>query len=182
MKKLQKITTTKTTVECYKVRGSRGLWADLTIDMNGKSGRIQIASDYGSWQNYWGSCGEQFKDFLIGLNIEYASGKFGADKWFDLEKTISSMARTITEYADSKEQKAELFNELRQLKDCSGKEEFISVVQNCDKIMELNNHCPDICHSINPMFQRFWDECWPHFLNVLREEIAVEKLENILKD
>lgn len=181
MKRLQKFTTTKTTVECYKIRGSRGLWADITIDVNNEGGRIQIASDFGDWQNYWGSCGEQFKDFLIDLNIEYASGKFGADKWFDLEKTISCMARIISDCADNKEQKAELFNELKELKDCSGKEEFISVVQNCDKIMELNNYCPDMCYSIDPRFQRFWNELWPQFVNTLKEEVKYEKLGTILK-
>ena len=79
-----KFTTTRSTVECYKIRSDRGLWADITIDANGKAGRVQIASDYGSWENYWGACGSEFKEFLCGLDIDYAAGKFGESKWFDL--------------------------------------------------------------------------------------------------
>lgn len=96
---------TKTHVECYKLRrpGTGDGWADITLDVNGNAGRIQIASDYGSWEHYWGSCGCPFKEFLINLSkdIHYAAGKFGEGKWFDQEATMADMMgqNTISPHA-----------------------------------------------------------------------------------
>ena len=57
MKTQLELTVTKSTVEVYKIRSNEFAWADITIDASGNKGRISIASDYGSWQNYWGACG-----------------------------------------------------------------------------------------------------------------------------
>ena len=95
--KTENMTIEKTTVECYRLRHSSGMWADITIDANKETGRIQIASDYGSWQNYWGSCGKPFKLFLQSLDKYYVAGKFGASKWFDAVKTVAEYRAVIKE-------------------------------------------------------------------------------------
>ena len=76
----KKYTVTKSTCEVYKLRHECGMyWADITLDCASKSGRIQIASDYGSWQNFWSCCGCSFKEFLTRLDMQYTAGKFGAE-------------------------------------------------------------------------------------------------------
>jgi len=158
----------KTTVESYKVRCDSFYWADITIDADGKMGRIQIVSDFGSWQNYWGACGCSFKEFLQKINIDYAADKFGAHKWFDLDRTIISLKERINDYTDDKE---DLLKELESLESSSGKDEFIHIMHNCDEIMKMENYYPDMIYSIEPGFKRFWKEVWPVFTNQLSKEL-----------
>ena len=42
-----------------------------------------------------GACGSSFKKFLVGLSIDYAAGKFGESKWFDLDSTIKTLKDRI---------------------------------------------------------------------------------------
>ena len=171
------LTLTKSTVECYKIRSSKNSnWADITIDSNGSTGRIQIASDYGDWQRYWGACGSSFKEFLTKLNIEYAADKFGADNYFDLDKTINSLKSQIEEFCESESAdiKQELLNELKILeKESSCKEEFVHKMWDSPKLLEMTDNSPDLCMSITPLFKRFWDEMWPTFIQELKNEIQV---------
>ncbi|WP_405329522.1 hypothetical protein [Leeuwenhoekiella sp. LLG6367-2.1] len=166
-----KTTISKKTIELYKIRGEHGIYADISIDDSGNNaGRIQIASDYGSWENYWGACATSFKQFLIGLDIHYTAGKFGADRWFDLDATIESLKDQIKDYTRDKLELRELNSELSSLKNCSCKEEFIAVMQGCESLMDMTNHCPDLCTDISPAFKSFWLNLWPAFINELKSE------------
>lgn len=180
-----KYTTTKSTVECYKIRGEKGLWADITVDANGKTGRLQIASDFGSWQYYWGACSSNFKDFLIGLNIDYVASKFGESKWFDLDKTILSLKNQINEYTKYDpidELKNELLSELKILEDeTSCKEEFIQKMWDSPKIMQMSDQTPDLATSISPSFQNFWNTIWQEFKIVLEVEKGFTNLKTNTK-
>lgn len=171
--KEDKYTIKKTNVECYKLRFKAGFaWADITIDAADRTGRIQIASDYGSWEYYWGACGIEFKEFLVGLNISYAAGKFGEDKWFDQIKTIEALKIRIKEYTIEKEELYELNLELSNLEDSSCKEEFTAKMWLSDKIMEMEDHCPDMINDISPSFKDFWNKIWLLFIDELKKELA----------
>lgn len=164
----------KSTVECYKIRHSSGMyWADVTIDSQGTKGRIQIASDYGSYQNYWGACGTNFKDFLSRLNIEYAADKFGADRWFDLDKTIASLRIRISENIDNKEEISKFAEELIQLNNSSCLEEFVSIMHDCHNIMDFECGTPDITYGITPQFKKFWKHVWPILLEQFKKETEI---------
>ena len=166
-------TITKCTVECYKIRKSTGLWADINIDEEENTGRIQIASDYGSWQYYWGPCGKSFKKFLIGLDIGYASGKFGESDWFDLDATIKYLKNRIDEYGFDDDEKESVLNELNELTDVSCKEEFVHIVSNCDLIMNMEDGMPNMCKNISPTFKNFWETIWQVFINELKKELDI---------
>jgi hypothetical protein len=167
-------TTTKSTVECYKMRSTKSsAWADITIDANGNTGRLQIASDYGSWQYYWGACGLSFKDFLISLNLHYVADKFGEGNWFDLDKTISNLKSNInefTQYDTIDDLKNELLEELKNLEESTGKDEFIHKMWDSPKIMDMADGTPDLATSISPQFQNFWNNIWQDFKEVLKAE------------
>ncbi|WP_281991224.1 hypothetical protein [Aquimarina aggregata] len=154
----------KSTVECYKIRCDSFYWADITIDASGNQGRIQIASDFGNWQNYWSACGMPFKDFLKKLNIGYFASKVGADKWFDLDKTIEGLREHVNDYAQDKDLKDGLKKELSYLELSDGKDEFIHKMYESNLLMDMTDQCPDMVYSIEPSFQRFWDELWPVFI------------------
>jgi hypothetical protein len=164
-------TIEKTLVECYKLRSTTGsYWADITIDSIGTKGRIQIASDFGSYQNYWGACGCSFKEFLQRLNIEYAADKFGEDKWFDLDATIKLLRERILDEFHHEDDKDEVLSELKELESCSNKEEFCDQIRNCKNIWQMEDGMPSLCYAITPQFKRFWDEIWPVFIDHLKKE------------
>lgn len=147
-------------------------WADINIDSQGTKGRIQIASDYGSYQNYWGACGCDFKKFLIGLNIEYAADKFEADRWFDHDATIRDFKYSVLEerrFENITSKKArEIYDEIETLKDYTDKESFGSQMWNCSELMRLYDHCPDIKTGISPLFRKFWDGPWQIFISNIK--------------
>jgi hypothetical protein len=172
----KQFTITKSTVECYKIRHESAMyWADITIDANGTTGRIQIASDYGSWQNYWGACGKSFKEFLCGLDKHYVAGKFGAGQWFDLEKTIRHFKRNILEYRRGEELSAEkarqIWDELKQNFDSNLSGFLQQLENNCEYTMNHFDWSPDLIYGIDPSFEKFWNELWPVFINTIREEL-----------
>lgn len=180
-KDLNKFSTTKTTVELYKIRHPSGLyWADITIDNHGSRGRIQVASDYGNYSNYWGACGEGFKKFLTGIGIHYAADKFGADRWFDFEKTIKEFKRRIIETKEyrgiSKDEAKILLNQVKYIQEnCSQNEhEFAHIIWEQRELMRFFDGSPDLCYSISPQFQHFWDSVWQVFIAQLKTELATE--------
>ncbi|NDW19455.1 hypothetical protein D0T53_11120 [Dysgonomonas sp. 216] len=155
-------------------------WADITLAYEGNTGRIQIASDYGSWQNYWGACGSSFKVFLTKLEMEYTATKFGADDWFDLDATLKSMRSQIKyhqkEWGLSKADAKELFDEVDSLEDCSSVHEYHHKVWNdCDKLYSFFDAADFTCtKDVTPQFKRFWVEAWSVFINQIKEELCTK--------
>ncbi len=168
---LQDFIISKTQVECYKIKGKHGMFATITLDYSGNQGRISIASDFGNWSNYWGACGSGFKNFLVGLDIHYAAGKFGEGHWFDLDKTIAGLKEMVNEDLPCDIIHDELNEEIKQLEETSNKEEFIVCMWQCKNIMRLQDGAPDISYDISPTFKSFWTKLWPAFIQTLKLEI-----------
>lgn len=171
-------TITKTNVECFKLRHPSGMyWADITLDYEGKSGRIQIASDFGSWQNYWSAAGPDFKTFLTKISIDYAATKFGAGSHFDLEVNTDKLLSEIEHLKKESHIDRKTYNackkELEYLKnECCNEHHFYSELSRQGNIMNLIDPADwDFKNSIEPGFKRFWNECWPVFINQLKSEI-----------
>ncbi len=170
-------TITKSTVECYKIRHTKSFyWADITVDHNGGTGRISIASDFGDYQYYWGACGDSFKKFLCKIGIHYAADKFGADRWVDVAKTLRMYKdqilndRRIDCIEADKARK--IFDAILTIEEnASHTVESISYeMQQQEVFMEHWDYTPDICYSITPQFLNFWKEIWPVFIQQLQEE------------
>lgn len=170
----------KTTVELYRLRFDKlSIWADITIDSQPNSGRIQIASDFGDWQYYWGSCGCSLKEFLTDLNKHYLATKFGESNFFDLATTIENLrAEIIAEFPYNLASKQNLFEELKELEESSCENEFIHKMMSCDRIMEFCGHQPNISRCISPRFTEFWDKIWPAFVAELKKELSPEPAES----
>lgn len=165
-----KYTISKSTVECYKIRHTSGMyWADISVDANGKQGRITIASDFGSWQNYWGACGSNFKEFLCGLDQHYVAGKFGADKHFDADATVKSYRETMATL--SRRDKDIVLLEINHLADnYAHKDEFMMALNDMPGIKGMYEGCPDFVYTITPGFKQFWEKVWPVFVEELKKE------------
>lgn len=171
-------TITKSSIECYKLRTESGMyWADITIDSKDNTGRIQIASDFGSWQNYWNACGCPFKEFLTKLDIHYFAGKVGASKWFDFDKTILQYKEYVlherrNEFIEA-EAARKMFDEIKLL-DENGESGFQQTMFNdCPTLMNQFDGCPDTHTDINPHFRKFWEMVWGVFVKELKSEFEL---------
>lgn len=181
---IAKYTIEKSQVECYKIRHPSGMyWADISIDTKpgARSGRIQIASDYGDYQYYWGACGPSFKQFLTKINMDYAAGKFGADHWIDVDKTIKVYKKHVIEQRKSEdltsEQARNLWDQIESLYDDApygNDSHFYAILSQKDDLLDLFSHHPDIYRDVTPQFRTFWNTCWQVFLNQLKEEMKEE--------
>lgn len=171
----------KSTVECYKLRHTSGMyWADINVDAKDKTGRIQIASDYGDWQFYWSSCGSTFKQFLTELNIEYVAGKFGEGRHFDITRTIKLNKEIVLEHRKEESisaiQARTMWTELEELENyCDTEKEFYNEWYNKEELPKFFEEMPDTVDGINPRFKVFWDNCWSVFCEELKKEIAIAK-------
>lgn len=171
---------TKKVVECYQLRGvnqSSG-WADITIDAAGSRGRVSISSDYGSYQNYWNSCGKPFKKFLLDLNMEYAADKFGADRHFDHAGTMEIYRLSVLERRRSegisKEKARKVWDEIKSLNTCWYEEDFKSKLNECSNLLAYFDWCPEFSRGVTPRFKKFWKECWLVLCEELKKEIQGE--------
>lgn len=168
----------KSTVESYKAREIGFGWADITIDARDESGRIQIASDFGDWQFYWTHCGKPFKEFLMGLDINYTASKFKANRHFDLEKNINAIRNELNEQLEngtiSNVKHSIAIDELKEIQEtCSENvHEFWNQISQTEHLYnEISGSDWETVNSIDPGFERFWNEIWLPFTKHLKEEI-----------
>ena len=164
------MSVSKSVIECYKVRAS-GEWADITVDDVGKSGRIQIASGYGTWGCWWSSCGVPFKQFLIELtnDINYVAVKVGAARWFDHEATMRELRKQVSDH-NNEEEKVMMEVELEVLENCTEVKTFICLAYQSNALSKLWDCGPDIHYDILPAFKHFWTTLWPVFVEELKKE------------
>ena len=176
------VTISKHSVEVYKIRGAKlGGWADITIDANGKTGRISISSSHGDWAHYWGACGCGFKDFLCGLNIGYVAGKFGCASVFDFEETIKGWKQSVLEYRKtgscSAEYARKVFNEIKGIEnDQPSKEYLYCMLHNSESLLDFFEGVPYFETIIDPAFVFFWNEIWPVLTSQLKQELQTAEV------
>jgi hypothetical protein len=103
----------KKKIDLYQLRDSKGefCWADIAIDSGfDKSGdrernwfRISISSDYGEWAYFWSHPGDNWREFLCKVSMDYVAGKFDCDRYFDLEATVRSLKQDVINWRKDKE-------------------------------------------------------------------------------
>ena len=168
----------KSTIQVYYLRGEYGYWADISLDIGENSGRCSIASDWGSWSNYWGACGSSFKDFLTHLDIHYFAGKVGESHWLDVDATILEWKREVLEYRRRDEITAEfardIYDEIKELEDCDSAL-LVAESYHKDALMKFNDYCPSTVTGVSPRFRNFWDKAWNPFV----EELKLEALQEV---
>lgn len=177
MNELKDFSINRTKCELYKIRHKSGMyWADITLDYTESTGRIQIASDYGDWQNYWGACGCGFKEFLTRLDIFYTAGKFGCSNWFDINKTIEVLTEAINERFEQEDIDADkrdsLLAEVEKLSGCGQHEYWSLMSYDLEELGSFFEPCEIPNETgITPQFRQFWNEAWAVFIEQLKSEI-----------
>jgi len=170
----------KSTIELYKLRNGSRDFADITIDDNGNAGRISISSSYGNWSNYWAACGESFKKFLCGLDIEYAANKFGVQEFIDLPKTIQKFKVKILDAekneAIKKDEARILISELKEIEESANQRDYFVLMVQQQNLMKFFDFMPSPETDINPQFRAFWNEFWKPFLVHLQSELCAAEI------
>jgi hypothetical protein len=172
-------TVTKSSVELYQIRfGDSSVgWADITIDAQGTMGRIQIASDYGNWQNFWGACGTDFKSFLGQINKDYAATKFGVEEWIDVAGTLRMYRELVIQYRRDgsleEEEAREIYDEIALLEYASRTtlEREVDQTEHLSRFVYGMAGYPGYQYEPDAQFTHFWEKVWP----VLLAEFAREK-------
>jgi len=168
------ITTKPATL--YQIRPKKGSgWANITIyehqsKLNG--GDLSIQSDWGDWQYRWNNCGESFKEFLCGINLDYMAGKFGVDKHFDFEATVRNWRQQVDDNEDYWDDDTFILRVRMDINSIepSTKDGVIHQVYNCNALMDFHGGTPDLCYVIQPQFLTFWNGIWQGFIEHLKEE------------
>ncbi len=173
---MNEYTVEKSTVECYKLRMPDGMYyADITIDCEGKAGRISIASDFGNWSTYWGSAGPSFKEFLLEINMDYFASKVGEDNKLNFERTIFGYKRLIRELRREEnigQQTArEMYDALDDMEEFDTEEAFCNEMYRHKALHELIDGYPDVITEVGIGFRRFWDGPWKIFKEEIKKEL-----------
>lgn len=168
----QSYTVTKTTVECYKLRHSSGMyWADITIDETGpNAGRIAIASDFGSWNTSWNAMGGTLKEFLPKCDIGYLCKNFASRTHFNADATIEGLKKTLIEHVrqghtDIKGARP-VFDQIVECEGYYHKAEFEHFIYNQRELMGYFE-TPELIMEYDPGLVRFFDMVWPEFIKAI---------------
>lgn len=168
----QSYTVTKTTVECYKLRHSSGMyWADITLDQTGpNAGRIAIASDFGSWNTSWNAMGGTLKEFLTKCDIDYLCKNFANRTHFNADATIKGMKDVLfqhrrKEWIEQGEAR-KVYDAIVGLAGCHEKWEFEHHFFS-DSNLTVFFETLDISMEFEPGLIRFFEMVWPEFIKAI---------------
>jgi hypothetical protein len=174
----------KNTIELYRIRLEKSGWADISIDDNDKAGRISIASDWGSWEYYWGSCGSSFKEFISSLNIHYVACKFGEDKYINVEKSVFGWKKSVIEQRRDEEITSDfarlVYEEIKELEENCAPMDLVEACRSQTNLLEFSGYSPDFVKEVSPRFKRFWEKVFMHFQQHLKDEIESAKPKDFL--
>lgn len=164
------MTITEKTLQVYNLRFEQGFWANITLDAGHESGRLSIASDWGTWSYYWGSCGETFSKFLSSLDIEYMARKFNEANYVDVLSTIRLYSKLILEgrrAGDITALDARLaFAELKELRSC-GAASFTDDEHYRYELLRVLQY-PSSVRIVSPRFREFYTMAWKPFIEHLK--------------
>lgn len=185
-------TVKKSTVEKYSIRND-GEYATICITewgpdqrasgSNYYGGEIMINSSYGAFANAWSACGEPFKKFLIGIEMDYFMGKClgrGATVFDGSASYKAAVARVLDARRNndlSKEDARELYDELEycqsELEDseASFTAAIYRVPSNGDQSRVFDEAYEMLVDMPNPQAVGFWKKLWPAFEAELKNEL-----------
>lgn len=175
----------KSKVDLYQIRAESGsgscAWADIVLVLGEKSVSVMITSDYGSFDYLWNGCGMPPKEFLCGLNFDYAMKKLTNYKLNvpDTEKYPDEIKERIAEALENecvtKEEASEIQSELLEICDeFQYSRELLNYSlynhSSFEKIFGDSEALPSAT-TINQKAIDFWNDIWVHFIVELKKEI-----------
>lgn len=170
----------KDVCEKYTLRFENGVdYAMFTID---ETGMFNCQSSFGNYSYKWYAFGDNFKEFLSGLDYGYLLTKLCNKNYFDVQNYIRDSKKAILEerrlYDLSKEEARTLWTFFdRDIDSCN---DSISIVRNeffyNEGLSEVlgpepwySKYWPEFEYSPNQL--AFVNKVYPAFANLLKEEL-----------
>lgn len=159
------------TYDIRKATCKVGHYEMLTDDEGGR-GRVVVLSlgEDRAWTYCWpkknrGGDGTLL-EWLAGTDIGYVAGKFRADTWFDVRKTVQSVHEYINELRRldvfTGSQAARLHQRVDDVHSEDGWEDFVREMPDRS---EEDGRIDDVYEhrhtGVDPWFRRAWDAVWP---------------------
>jgi len=181
-------TVKKSTVEKYSIRAGHE-YATICLSQWGPAqqglregyygGEILINSSFGSFNHAWTSCGEPFKKFLIGIDMDYFMKKCLGTSYrvYDGEATFKGVVQHVLEYrrdgSYGKVQAREIYDDLieSQSEIESSEEAFGRSTDGW-----LDEYYDFIQYMPAPQAVGFWKTIWPVFEAELKSETAQREM------
>ena len=182
---MEKYTYNKVTATTYRIRGEHFLWANITVRpfKNKKyfGVEINIKSDYGDYQYTWGSMGSDYVDFLSNVDYSYFMGKMRSNRGggyrFSSERSEKLIREKIKRYrreGNITAPKAREFWDALEYVEFNSKEGFFyTLMETRELFEELYGSDPiaiDTADEYDPQCRGFWENIWPIFLDILKNE------------
>lgn len=156
-------------IERYKIPNERHEgWAVIHIDSKGFFG---VVSDYGNYAFHWTSFGEDFKEFLVGLDWDYLYGKLThTQRVYDGDGTERSIKQHILQRRHSRQMTREQARDEWALLDESEVDHHTDVGYALWRARtELNTYEGDFYQTMHePQCRQFCEKVFPRFIQALR--------------
>ena len=169
----------KSTIEVYRIRKDNAWLSDISVDGQGRKVRITVASIHGNWSYYWGACGEDYKTFLVSLDIHYVARKTKNNGFFDVEKAVAELKGNIIECRKEEDITAKearsYYDAAKHLASYSDINEY-EYEHSQSSLINFGSGYPTLSFSIDPRFRQFWQTSWKAFIEKIKEEIEVAKV------
>jgi len=162
-----------TTLRRYTVRNPAGEWIGIFVISD--DGYFSTVSDFGSYAHYWSNAGPCFRTALARLTPDYLLGKLSRRDWYDGEATARAVRRHIKEYRRERHITALFAREEWDLVEvCDSLDSRESFTRWYDET-KINDASEFAEYDYPPQARAFGEKAWPHFVAVLRAELAAER-------
>lgn len=172
---------TKQKIDVYKIRHDNScVWGDITVEFGKTSAQVMINSDYGSYAYNWFSTGENPKQFLCDINMDYAMEKLSDYKLYepDTDKYSEEIKNSIIESRKdermTKEEARTAWDDMLGVLDDypSGDIMYHSLIEHehFDKVFGDFEALPS-ARRVKPKHVHFWEKVWTPFTDALKIEM-----------
>lgn len=173
----------KSMTETYTLKGDHCLWAKINLECINESVNVMISSDFGEFSHYWGCCGTNPKEFLIGLDMHYAMKKLmgSTNNMYeaDFPARLNSVKKMIIQ-----DRKVLILG--KDTAKCAW-DEIVEIIDECGNSEDVyfnlcfhSKYLDDVFQDfgsiptdtkLKPKVTAFWNEVWLPFVEYLKEEI-----------
>lgn len=181
-------TVKKTMIENYTLHFGHGDMAKINLECWKGGGAFSAITSYGNYGYMWNSIGQRhFKEFLSGLNFDYAMGKLTSDggnmMMADTERTQKEIRKDIIEKRKSeeidKDSARTYWDETDGISGINSSIELGNYFGHCNFSNDLYDGWPGEFVFEKPSYQveGFWREVWGRMLPIWKKEIEAMKKE-----
>lgn len=148
-------------------------WAIVHIDSHGF---FAVVSEFGNYAFNWSAFGEDFRQFLLGIDTDYLCGKLGgAPHHLDLQATTQRFREDILQNRREGRLERERARAL-----WTTTEEFRHDLITFEELVDaFSVESPDCwewgCYNFAPALRGFAQDIWPRLMTAIRADLDAER-------